>query len=189
MSGDVAAGRWPRVTAIKGREIEGMTLGIVGFGSIGRLTAQLGHRMGMRVLAYAPSLTADAPSLREIDAELLPLDDLLARSDVVSLHMPLNDITRGLIDARRLACMQAGSVLINTARAGVIDQSALVDALCAGRLHGAAIDVYETEPLPAGSAWADVPGLLLTPHIAGVTVDAERRVGDLIADRVLELLR
>jgi (S)-sulfolactate dehydrogenase len=123
------------------------------------------------------------------DVPSLPLDELLAQADVVSLHVPLLDSTRHLINAQRLATMKPGAVLINTARGRVVDESAMADALKAGRLAGAALDVFEAEPLPAGSPLAGCPNLLLTPHIAGVSIDSNARVSALIADKVAEALR
>lgn len=184
-SAAVAAGKWPRAALIRGGEILGRTIGIVGFGSIGQITGRLAHALGMRVVTY---------EREPVDVKLdypyrsLPLDELLATSDVVSLHIPLTAESRGMFDAKRIAQMKRGAVLINTARGGIVDERALAEALHAGKLSGAAIDVFEQEPLPAGSVLTDVPNLILTPHIAGVTADSEERVCDLIADRVLELL-
>jgi (S)-sulfolactate dehydrogenase len=107
-------------------------------------------------------------------------------SDVVSLHVPLVDSTRGLFDAARIASMKPGAVLINTARGGIVDELALAAALKSGHLGGAAIDVFETEPLPATPHFHGCPNLLLTPHVSGVTAEANERVSFLIADKVLE---
>jgi len=116
------------------------------------------------------------------------LDDLLAQSDVVSLHIPLTPATRNLINAARVARMKKGAVLVNSARGGVVDEAAVAASLRAGHLGGAAIDVFDAEPLPAGSPWVDCPRVILTPHIAGVTAESNERVSDLIADKVLEAL-
>jgi len=179
---EVAAGTWPRAALTNGREIGGKTLGLVGYGSIGQLTGRLARAVGMRVVAHDAAMPAGA------DVPLLSLDALLAQADVVSLHVPLLDSTRHLINAQRLAAMKPGTVLINTARGGVVDEAALADALKAGRLAGAALDVFEAEPLPAGSPLAGCPNLLLTPHVAGVTAEANERVSSLIATKVLEAL-
>ena len=109
-------------------------------------------------------------------------------SDVVSLHVPLVEATRGLFDAARIAAMKPGAVLVNTARGGIIDEPALAAALRAGRLGGAAIDVFGTEPLPATPHFDGCPNLLLTPHIAGVSAEANERVSFLIADKLIEVL-
>ncbi|KQU69087.1 MULTISPECIES: hydroxyacid dehydrogenase [unclassified Rhizobacter] len=179
---EVAAGQWPRAALTNGREIGGKTLGLVGYGSIGQLTGRLARLLGMQVVAHDAAMPAGA------DVPSLALDALLAQADVVSLHVPLLDSTRHLIDARRLTAMKPGAVLINTARGGVVDEAALAEALRDGHLAGAALDVFETEPLPAGSPLAGCPNLLLTPHIAGVTAEANERVSSLIADKVLEAL-
>jgi (S)-sulfolactate dehydrogenase len=108
---------------------------------------------------------------------------------VVSLHVPLLDTTRGLFGAARLAALKPGAVLVNTSRGGVVDEVALAQALRAGRLGGAALDVFDAEPLPAAAHFRDCPNLVLTPHVAGVTRESNERVSHLIADRVLEALR
>jgi (S)-sulfolactate dehydrogenase len=182
---EVAAGAWPRPALSNGREIAGKTLGVVGFGGIGRLTANLGRALGMKVCGYDPQLAADAPQWRDAHATPLSLDDVLSRSDVVTLHVPLTKETRRLIDADRLATMRTGAVLINTARGGVVDERAVADALRSGRLGGAALDVFDAEPLPAGSPLSGCPNLVLTPHIAGVTAESNVRVSTMIAERVL----
>jgi len=185
---EVAGGRWPRQALSEGRELGGKILGLVGFGAIGRLTAQKAHALGMRVLGHDPQLADGDPAWAASHAEPRSLDALLAESDVVSLHVPLVASTRGLLDAARLGRMKRGAVLVNTARGGVVDEAALAALLHAGRLGGAALDVFEKEPLAAGSALAGAPRLLLTPHIAGVTVESNERVSALVAARVAEAL-
>lgn len=184
----VAAGAWPRTALSDGRESAGKTLGLVGFGGIGQLAARLARSLGMRAVAYDPLLAADAPVWQETGADCVPLDALLAQSDAVSLHVPLTDSTRGLMNAARIAAMKPGAVLINTARGGIVDEAALAQALRDGRLGGAALDVFEHEPLAAGSPLAGAPNLILTPHIAGVTRESNQRVSSLIAARVAERL-
>ena len=188
-SAQVAAGDWPRTALSNGREIGGKTLGLIGFGGIGRLTAQLGQSMGMTVLAHDPAISTDAPIWRESGVQCVELDALLAKADVVSLHVPLVDSTRNLIDASRLALMKPDSILINTARGGIVDEQAVAAALSAGRLGGAALDVFLDEPLPAASAFTGVPNLVLTPHIAGVTAESNVRVSQMIAQRVAQALK
>jgi (S)-sulfolactate dehydrogenase len=184
----VAAGEWPRPALSKGRELAGKTLGLAGFGGIGQLTAKLARGLGMETVAYDPYIEADAPVLAETGTRLLDMDGLLAESDVISLHIPLTDETRNLFDANRIAAMREGAVLINSARGGIIDESALARALKDGHLAGAALDVFDKEPLAAGSVLADAPNLVLTPHIAGVTEESNTRVSRLIAERVAEAL-
>jgi (S)-sulfolactate dehydrogenase len=184
----VLAGRWPRQMLSQGREVAGKAIGLVGFGSIGRVTARKVAAMGMRVLAFDPALPAGSPVWAEHGVTALPLDELLARSDVVSLHLPLTPETRALIDEARIARMKPGAILINSARGGIVDEAALARALAAGRLAGAALDVFEHEPLPARSVLADAPNLILTPHVAGVTLESNERVSGLIAERVAAFL-
>jgi (S)-sulfolactate dehydrogenase len=188
-SAAVAAGEWPRGQLSQGRELAGKTLGLVGFGGIGQLTARLAHALGVQTLASDPQLQADAAPLAETGTRLVDLEALLVASDVVSLHVPLTLGTRDLISAERLARMKPGAVLINTARGGVVDEQALADALHAGKLGGAALDVFADEPLPAGSPLAGAPNLILTPHIAGVTAESNVRVSALVAERVAEALQ
>lgn len=184
----VAAGRWPRGALSDGREIAGKTLGLIGFGGIGRLTADLARGLGMRVIGCDPLVAATDPAWQTAAVLPLSMDDVLRQADVVSVHVPLNAQTRNLIDAPRLGLMRSDAMLINTARGGVIDETALAAALNAGRLGGAALDVFEAEPLPAGSPLADAPNLILTPHIAGVTRESNARVSTMIAERVAAAL-
>ena len=185
---DVAAGRWPRNALGQGRELAGKTLGLVGFGSIGQLTARLAHGVGMQTIAFDPMLPPTHAAFAASGTRPVSLDELCAQADVISLHVPLLDSTRHLFDAARLGSMKRGAVLINTARGGVVDEAALAAALKSGALGGAAIDVFEAEPLPAGSALAGCPNLVLTPHISGVSAESNERVSALIAQRVLEAL-
>jgi (S)-sulfolactate dehydrogenase len=185
----VEAGTWPRQTLSQGREAAGKVLGLVGFGFIGRLTAAKARALGMRVAAFDPMVKREDPAWREGGVEAMDLDALLAASDVVSLHVPLTPQTRGLLDAARLERMKRDAVLINTARGGIVDEAALATMLRAGRLGGAALDVFDQEPLPAQSPLAGAPRLLLTPHIAGVTLEANERVSALIADKVAAALK
>jgi (S)-sulfolactate dehydrogenase len=184
----VAAGAWPRNALGNGREVGGKTLGLVGFGSIGQLTARLARGVGMHVIAHDALLAPSDAVFRECGVRATSLAELVASADVVSLHVPLVDSTRHLFDAPRLAAMKKGGVLINSARGGVVDEAALAAALRSGHLGGAALDVFEREPLAAGSALADCPNLLLTPHIAGVSAESNDRVSSLIARMVLEAL-
>jgi (S)-sulfolactate dehydrogenase len=184
----VAAGQWPRNALSNGREMAGKTLGLIGFGSIGQLTATLARALGMSVIAYDAMMGADHPAYAASGVRSAGLDEVIASADVVSLHVPLVDTTRNLFDARRIAAMKPGAVLINTARGGIVDEAALAAALKSGALGGAAIDVFASEPVPATEYFKDCPNLLLTPHIAGVTAEANERVSFLIADKVLEAL-
>ena len=188
-SAAVAGGNWLRNALAGGRETAGKTLGLVGFGSIGQLTARLALGLGMRVVAFDALMDADHPAFAEVGARCAGLDEVIAMSDVVSLHVPLVDGTRGLISAERIAAMKRGAVLINTARGGIVDEVALAAALRSGHLGGAAIDVFAVEPLPASPHFEACPNLVLTPHIAGVTAESNERVSTLITRKVLEALR
>ncbi len=188
-SAAVAQGQWPRNALSNGREIGGKTLGLVGFGSIGQLCAGLARALGMRVIAHDPMLPPDHPAYAANGATPAGLDALLAEADVVSLHVPLLASTRRLFDAARLAAMKPGAVLINTARGGIVDEPALAQALRSGHLGGAAIDVFGQEPLPAAAHFDACPNLLLTPHVAGVTAEANERVSFMIAEQVAQALQ
>ena len=179
----VIAGDWPRSECI-GREAAGRRLGLIGLGAIARQVAHRATALGMKILAYDPYLSADHPAWVGIDS--VPLNDIAGDCDVVSVHVPLTDSTRHLIGADFIAKMRAGAVLINTARGGVVDEKTLVSALQQGRIGGASLDVFETEPVNAntGKFFAAVPNLLLTPHIAGITEESNVRVSRLTAQQV-----
>lgn len=172
----VATGEWPR-EALIGREMGGKVLGVVGFGSIAKLTATLARAMGMRVIAHAPY--ADDIQFSNANVDRRGLSALLAEADVVSLHVPLTKETHNLINGAALQLMKSTGILINAARGGVVDEAAAVQALIAGKLGGAALDVFAKEPLraeAAASLFENVPNLILTPHIAGVTDESNVRV-------------
>jgi len=183
----VLAGDWPRTDAI-GREGSGKTLGLIGYGAIGRDVARRAAPLGLNIVAHDPLLPANDPAWNDVSS--MKLGELVASSDVISLHVPLTDQTRHLIDADAIARMKPGTVVINAARGGVVDESALAAALKDGGLGGAALDVFETEPVTAesGAHLADVPNLILTPHIAGLTDEANLRTSDLTAANVRRVL-
>ena len=182
-SARVAAGEWPR-TELMGRELSGKRLGLVGYGAIARVTGRMARGLGMSVAAYDPLLPADHAAWA--DASPQPLPELLATSDVVSLHVPLTDATRNMIDAGALAGMRRGAILVNAARGGIVDEAALCAALRSGHLGGAALDVFAREPVDAasGASFVGVPNLILTPHIAGVTDESNVRVSAVTAEAV-----
>lgn len=184
----MVAGDWPRTDLI-GREISGKRLGLIGFGSIARQVAARAAALGMTVSAFDPYLPADDAAWSDI--RNASLTDVATECDVISVHVPLTDETRHLIDADFIGSMRAGAILINTARGGVVDETAAITALREGRLGGAALDVFESEPLDSesGAAFAGVPNLLLTPHIAGITEEANQRVSLLTAQNVRKHLR
>lgn len=178
---EVMNGAWPRNALAQGQEIGGKTLGIIGLGSVGLRTAQLALALNMQVIAYDPKPRGTAHRHIQLHTDL---ESVLRQADVISLHVPLTPVTRHLIHADRLKQMKPGAVLINVARGGIVDERALVAALQHGHLGGAAIDVYEEEPLQESSVFAGVPNLILTPHIAGVTRESNQRVSDMIATQV-----
>jgi (S)-sulfolactate dehydrogenase len=184
---EVSAGHWPR-NRLMGREVLGATMGFVGFGSIARATARRAGALGMRMIAHDPFVANDDPGWSECNVVPRSLHALLGESDVISLHVPLSGATRNLIDAAALARMKPDAILINSSRGGVVDEPALADALKAGRLGAAMLDVFETEPLPGGGPLAGTPNLILTPHIAGVTQESNVRVSRMIAEKVIEAL-
>ena len=187
-TGRVVAGEWPR-GELQGGEVNGRTMGLIGFGGIARQVAARAAALGMTVVATDPYLPTDDPAWDGVErAE--SVDEVIATSDVVSLHVPLTDETRNLIDSDTIDRMRNGAVLINTARGGVVDESALIGALESGKLGGAALDVFAGEPLAGedAAAWADVPNVILTPHIAGLTQEGNVRVSEMTAQQVRNAL-
>lgn len=166
------AGRWQSTV---GRELGAATVGIVGCGNVGKEVVRLLAPFGARVLAHDRVSYADFYAAHGVEAT--SLDSLLERSDVVTLHVPLDASTRGLLDARRIARMRPGAVLLNLARGGIVDEAALATALEDGRLAGAALDVFHREP-PAPSRLLDLPNVLCTPHMAASTEQAVRAMGE-----------
>jgi len=181
------AGTWPR-SALMGGELQGRQLGLLGFGAIARETADRALALGMTVVAHDPFVDPADPAWGRVQS--LEKDALIERSDAISLHVPLNDATRHMIDAAALSAMKPEAVLVNAARGGVVDESALAEALKSGRIAGAALDVFETEPLTAEAAqkFRDIGNLILTPHIAGVTVESNVRVSAVTAENVRRVL-
>lgn len=179
LSAELHASGWPSAT---GRGLHGRTFGILGLGRHGRPTAALAKAFGCDVVAWGPTLTddrAEAAGVRRLE-----LDDLLAAADIVSIHLKLSDLSRGLLDSRRLALMKPGAVLINTSRGQIVDEGALVEALAEGRIAGAGLDVFATEPLPEDSALRKLANVVLTPHI-GWRVDAVfQEFADIAAEHV-----
>ncbi len=153
------------------RELRGKTVGLVGFGHVAQHVARLVHAFGATVRYTKPQRASPAAE-RAIAAEYRTLEQLLAESDILSLHAPLQEKTRAMIDGRALACMRPGSYLINTARGALVDEAALVDALSRGHLAGAGLDVFAHEPVDPDSTLLRLPNVVLTPHVSGVTRDA-----------------
>ena len=187
-SAEVTAGAWPRAALSSGREISGKTLGLIGFGGIGRLTARLAQGLGMQVIAHDPMLKRDDAVWAQTGVKSATLEELLTQADAVSLHVPLTPETKNLLSSERIAKMKKGAIVINTARGGITDEAAVSAAIKTGALGGAAFDVFEPEPLKAGNPWVGCPNVILTPHVAGVTAEANERVSTLIAAEVAKAL-
>jgi D-3-phosphoglycerate dehydrogenase len=178
-------GEW-RKAEFEGRELFDKTLGLIGMGRIGRAVAQRAAALGMRLLAHDPLLSPEA--IRQAGAQPAELARLLEESDYVSLHLPLDDSTRGLLGRDALARLKPGARLICTSRGGIVDEAALVEALDRGRLAGAALDVFDPEP-PGPSPLIRHPAVIVTPHIAAQTAEAQARASADIAAEVLAALR
>ena len=177
----VRSGEWKR-SRFKGAELRGRTLGLVGAGRIGGAVAQRCRAFGMRVLAHDPYLTEARAA--ELQVERASFDQVIESADVLSLHVPLTDDTRGLIGSAALARMKRGAFLVNVARGGVVDEAALAESLASGHLAGAALDVFSNEPLEEDSPLRAAPNLVLTPHLGASTDEAQELVATEIAEAV-----
>ncbi len=177
---DVRAGAWP---AFPGRELAGSTLGILGLGAIGSAVAAAGRAFRLSPIAWGPTLTPERAAAAGV--EYVARDDLFRRSDILSIHLKLSDRSRGLVGARELALMKPTAILINTARGPIVDEAALVAALEAGRLAGAGLDVFATEPLPAGHPLTRLDSVVLTPHIGWTTHEVYERFFAGAVDNIL----
>jgi (S)-sulfolactate dehydrogenase len=183
----VLAGKWPR-NDLMFNEVSGKRLGMVGFGGIGRAVAQRARALELDLCGYDPAVKPDDPVWAKYGATCVDLDTLFRTSDIISLHVPLTDSTRNLIDTKSIARMKPTAFIINSSRGGIIDEAALAAALKAGKLGGAALDVFDKEPLKQGSGLDGVPNLLLTPHIAGVTQEANERVSSVTVANIRRAL-
>jgi D-3-phosphoglycerate dehydrogenase len=179
------AGKWER-SRFMGSELAGKTLGVIGLGHIGRQVARRALAFEMRVVYHDPFLPAGAGG--EVGAEERPLKELLETADVITIHVPLSQETRRLIDEDALRRMPRGACVVNVSRGGIVDEAALLAAIRSGHIAGAALDVFETEP-PAGSALLSEPRVIMTPHIGASTSEAQERAGIEVARRVIEILR
>jgi D-3-phosphoglycerate dehydrogenase len=174
--------------SFKAFELAGKEIGLVGCGSIGRELAALCAAIGMKVSVYDPFVDGKAVEALGYRCEG-SLEGVLRNADVVSLHVPLTEKTRNLIGRRELDLMKPSAVLINCARGGVVDETALAEALAANRIHGAGLDVFSLEPLPADNLWARLDNVVVTPHMAGQTREAAANVSTMAAEGVLAVLR
>ena len=175
-------GHWDKATH-KSLELQGRTLGLVGLGAIGARVATVGIAMGMRVVAHDP-FAASAPD----GVALLPLAEVIAGADVLSLHCPLTEDNASMLNAATLATMRPGAIVVNTARGGLIDEAALLEALRSGALRAAGLDSFQVEPFGAGHPFTGLSNAILSPHIGGVTGDAYVGMGTAAAANVLAVL-
>jgi len=181
----IREGRWDRKT-LRGQQLHGKILGVIGAGRIGSEVARRGRAFGMRVVAYDPYLSGERATQERL--QRVELDELLAEADFVTLHVPLTDATERMIGEAELARMKPTAVLVNAARGGIVDQGALAEALRAGGIAAAALDVYAREPLPDDDPLRDAPNLVMTPHLGAATAEAQRKVAIEIARSVREAL-
>ena len=186
---DVVGGAWDRPRFAGGVELGGRTMGIVGFGSIGQVVGAKASAMGMNVIAYDAMMPDDAPAWN--NARRVSLPELIAEADVITLHCPLLPETRDLVGASEFASMRPGAILINSARGGIVNEAACAEALKSGSLGGAALDTLATEPIDAATCalFRGVENLILTPHIAGVTQESNRRIAEVAVANVRRVLK
>ena len=183
---NVRAKLWDR-GAFVGTEVRGKALGIVGLGRIAQEVVQFAHSLGMRVYAYDPFVSQEYASQRHVT--LISLDEMLPLVDFLTMHVPLTNATRNLLDANRLKQLKRGARVLNVARGGVIDEEALAAAVACGHIGGAALDVFDTEPLPEDSPLRNDERIILTPHLGASTVEAMDRVAEDVAVQVLDILQ
>lgn len=182
----MSQGRWDR-SSLMGSELKGKTLGIVGVGRIGTEVARRAHAFGMDVVGYDPYIADDRFAALRVK-RVAKLQELLEAADVVTIHTPLSDETRGMIGGDALATMKKGAVLMNLARGGIVDDQALMEALRSGHLRGAVLDVYAVEPLPADHPIRSAPNVVLTPHMGASTAEAQRNVAVDVSEAVRDAL-
>jgi phosphoglycerate dehydrogenase-like enzyme len=180
----VRAGEWKRVSTPR---VMGRTLGIVGLGRIGRAVATRARGLGLHVLAYDPQPSVEFAEQWQV--RLASLEEIWRQSDYITLHLPMGPGVKHLINAETIALMKPTAVLINTARGALVDEAALCDALRTGRLRGAALDVFETEPLPLDSPLLKLPNVLLSGHVAGLDDESQRDTLTMAADTIIQLHR
>lgn len=179
------AGRWDRA-AFKGVELKGRTLGLIGAGRIGGIVANRCRAFGMNVLCFDPYLGATRAA--ELEIPLVPLEQVIVNADIFSCHVPLNDETRGLVSETLMGRMKPGAFIINASRGGVVDEAALASGLHSGAIAGAALDVFESEPLSEESPLRGAPNLTLTPHLGASTAEAQLGVATEVAEAIRKAL-
>ena len=180
------SGRWEKKRFAGGHELFRKTVGLVGFGTIGQLVAQRCIAFGTTVIAFDPH---PIEASRRAGVQIVPIDELFRRSDVVSLHLPLADTTRNLVSARLLGLMKKGSYLVNTARGGIVDEAALAGALRDGTLAGAAMDVFASEPVPKDHPLLSLENFLCTPHLGASTEEGQLACANQLAEQLVEYAR
>jgi D-3-phosphoglycerate dehydrogenase len=185
-SASMRAGAWEK-TKFQGRELFGKTIGIIGLGNIGRIVADRARGLRMRVIATDPWVTPRKG--QELGVEMVDLDTLLATADVVTLHVPAVDWTKGILSAANVAKLKKGAILINAARGGLVDERAVAEAVRSGQLYGAAFDVFAEEPLAKDSPLLGVDNIVLTPHLGASTDEAQDIVAVMVAEQVVEYFR
>ncbi len=183
---EMRKGSWPKKKC-KGIEMYGKTLGIIGIGRIGREVAKRAKAFGMRIVYY-DVYRPDENTEKELGLEYRDLDTLISEADVITLHVPLVPETKHLINAERISKMKDGAIIINAARGGIVDEDALYDALKSGKLYGAALDVYENEPLKESKLF-ELDNVVLTPHIGAQAKEGQTRAGLEVAKKIAEVLR
>lgn len=179
-------GEWERAR-FRGVELRGKTLGLIGAGRIGSEVAVRGRAFGMKVIAFDPYLSGARAD--ELQVEMVDLDEILEGADFVSIHVPLTPETRGILGANALEQMKPTAYLVNTSRGGVVDEAALAEALHRGDISGAALDVYDTEPLAQDSPLRSAPNLVLTPHLGASTAEAQLAVATEVAEKIRILIQ
>jgi D-3-phosphoglycerate dehydrogenase/(S)-sulfolactate dehydrogenase len=177
------SGRWEKKRFSGGHELFRKTVGLVGFGSIGQLVAQRCAAFGTTVLAYDPH---PIEASRRLGVQIVPLDELFRRADIVSLHVPLMENTRNLVSRRLLGSMKKGSYLVNCARGGIVDEAALAEALRDGTLAGAALDVFATEPVPPDNPLLGLRNFIATPHLGASTEEGQLACASQLAEQLVE---
>ena len=179
-------GKWLK-KELMGWQLKGKTLGLIGLGNIGEKVARIARALGMKILIH--KRTPPPPELlKELEAEYIPLQELLQRSDIVSIHIPLTPQTEHMIGARELQLMKKGAFLINTSRGAIVDEKALLEALQSGKLGGAALDVYEVEP-PKDLTLIRLPNVVCTAHIGAQTEEAQKAAAVLIVEKIVNVLK
>ena len=181
---ELRGGKWEKGTYM-GREFRGRTVGIIGYGQIGRRVAEMANALGAKVVAYSRSRKAAVAGVQwETD-----LDRLLSTADILSLHCPLTEETRGLIGRRELSLMKPDAILVNTSRGPVVDEDALIEALTSGKLAAAALDVFREEPTSPENPLLKLPNVIVTPHVSAMTTEAMTRMGTSAAQQILDFVK